>query len=250
MRQTRLLVGTGVGALLVSLVTLLPARVAVSVLGLPAGAAAGLSGTVWNGAAERLALGDMTLGPVRWKTRPARLLTGQVAADVEATLPDGFVNGTIALAVGGKIAISNLEAAAPLSWLAPAAGASGGQVAARFDKLDLIAGRVETAMGTLKVAGVVLPIPTAGRQLGPGTYSVAFDAVALGPEEPLAGLLSDGGGPLEIGGTVIFTPPRSYELKGKARPRPEAPPELRNALQMLGPATPDGAHELSVAGSF
>ena len=73
---------------------------------------------------------------------------------------------------------------------------------------------------------------------------------ALGPEEPLTGLLSDAGGPLEIAGTVTFTPPRSYELTGKAKPRPEAPPELRNALQMLGPATPDGAHDLSVAGSF
>jgi hypothetical protein len=123
-------------------------------------------------------------------------------------------------------------------------------VAARFDRLVLDAGRVETAIGTLKVAGVVLPIPTAGRQLGPGTYAVAFETEGLGAGEPLTGLLSDAGGPLEITGTVKFTPPRSYELTGKARPRPEAPPELRNALQMLGPATPDGAHDLSVAGSF
>jgi Type II secretion system (T2SS), protein N len=49
---------------------------------------------------------------------------------------------------------------------------------------------------------------------------------------------------------VLITPPGSYELKGKAKPRPEAPPELRNALQMLGPATPDGEHDLTVAGSF
>ncbi len=250
MRQIRLLAGAGLAALLVSLVALLPARVVFGVLGLPAGAASGLSGTVWRGTAERLSLGGVTLGPVRWTTRPARLLAGQVAADVEATLPDGFVNGTIALAMGGKIAITNLEAAAPLSWLAPAAGASGGQLAARFDKLVLRAGRVETAIGTLNVAGVVLPIPTAGRQLGPGSYSVAFDAQALGSEEPLTGLLSDTGGPLEIAGTVLLTPPRAYELKGKAKPRPEAPPELRNALQMLGPATPDGAHDLSIAGSF
>lgn len=250
MRQIRLLAGAGLAALFVFLVALLPASVVVGFLGLPAGTASGLSGTVWTGTAERLSVEGVTLGPIRWSVRPVRLLAGQVAADVKATLPDGFVNGTVALGIGGRIAISNLEGAAPLSWLAPAAGASGGQLAAQFDTLALKAGRIESASGTLKVAGVVLPIPTAGQQLGPGTYSVAFDAEALGPEEPLTGLLSDAGGPLEIAGTVIFTPPRSYELTGKAKPRPEAPPELRNALQMLGPATPEGAHELSVAGSF
>ncbi len=250
MRQIRLLAGAGLAALLVSLVALLPARLLVGVLGLPAGTASGVSGTVWNGTVQRLSVGGVTLGPVNWKARPFRLLAGQASADVEAMLPDGFVNGTVALGMGGTVAISDLEAAAPLSWLAPAAGAAGGQVAARFDKLALRGGRVETAIGTLNVAGVVLPVPTAGRQLGPGTYSVTFDAEGLDSEAPLTGALSDAGGPLEITGTVTFTPPRSYELTGKAKPRPEAPPELRNALQMLGPATPDGAHDLSVAGSF
>lgn len=250
MRQMRLLAGAGLAALLVSLVALLPARVVLGVVGLPAGAASGVSGTAWSGTADRLTLEGVTLGPVRWNVQPSRLLVGQLAADIEATLPDGFANGRIALGVGGMLAISDLEAAAPLSWLAPAAGAAGGQVAARFEELALDAGRIETARGTLKVAGVVLPIPTAGPRLGAGTYSVAFDAEALDSGEPLTGLLSDDGGPLEITGRVTFTPPRSYELTGKAKPRPEAPPELRDALNMLGPAMPDGAHDLSVAGSF
>ena len=248
MRQIRLLAGAGFAALLVSLIALLPARVAFGVLGLPAEAASGFSGTVWSGTAQRLAVGGVTLGPVRWSARPLRLLQGQAAALVEATLPDGFLNGTVALGAGGKVSISDLEAAAPIAMLAPAAG--GGQVAARFARLAIKAGRVETAVGTLKVAGVLLPIPTAGRQLGPGTYAVEFDTESLGPDEPLTGLLTDAGGPLEIAGTVKFTPPRSYEITGQAKPRPEAPPELRNALQMLGPATADGAHTLSLAGSF
>lgn len=250
MRQIRLLAGAGFAALLVSLIALLPARVAFGVLGLPAEAASGLSGTFWSGTAQRLSVGGVTLGPVRWSARPLRLLQGQAAALVEATLPDGFLNGTIAVGAGGKVSISDLEAAAPMAMLAPAAGAGGGQVAARFARLAIKAGRVETAVGTLKVAGVLLPIPTAGRQLGPGTYAVEFDTESLGPDEPLTGLLSDAGGPLEITGTLKFTPPRSYEITGQAKPRPEAPPELRNALQMLGPATADGAHTLSLAGSF
>lgn len=250
MRQIRLLAGAGFAALLVSLVALFPARVAVGILGLPGESASGFSGTLWHGAAQRLSVGGVTLGPVRWSARPLHLLTGQAVARVEATLPDGFLNGTVGLGLGGTLAISDLEAAAPLSWLAPAAGAAGGQIAARFDRIAARNGRVEAAVGTLKVGGVVLPIPTAGRQLGAGTYVVTFDTAKLGTDESLTGSLSDDGGPLEITGTVKFTPPRSYEINGKAKPRPDAPAELRSALQMLGPATADGAHSLSIAGSF
>lgn len=250
MRQVRLLAGAGIISLLVSLVALLPARLGFSLLGMPATAATGLSGTVWHGAAQRLSLAGYTLGPVRWTLKPSRLLTGQLAAAVEATLPDGFVNATAAVGLGGAVTLSDLEAAAPVAWLAPGAGAAGGQLSARFDKLAVAKGRVVTAIGNLKVGGVVFPLPTTGPQLAPGTYSVAFDSPQLGPDELLTGALNDAGGPLEIAGTVKITPPSSYEITGTAKPRPDAPPDLRNALQMLGPATPDGAHALSLAGSF
>jgi len=249
MQQNRLLVGAGLAALLFGLIALLPARVAFGVLGLPAGAASGFSGTVWRGTVERLSLGGMALGPVSWNTRPSRLLTGRLTADVEATLPEGFLTGTVGVGLGGTVQVSALEAAAPLALLAPGA-AAGGQVAARFDQLTLESGRIAAAVGNLKVAGVALPIPSGGQQLSPGTYDITFDSPGLGPDEPLVGQLRDGGGPLEIAGTVTFTPPRSYELAGTARPRPEAPAELREALRMLGPATPDGAHAVSLAGSF
>ncbi|MEO7387060.1 MAG: type II secretion system protein N [Gammaproteobacteria bacterium] len=250
MRGVRLLAAAGLAALLISLVSLIPAQVASRWLGVPANAASGWSGTLWHGEAHHLNVAGFEAGPVRWQIRPLRLLTGQLAAGVEATLPEGFLTGTVALGLGGGVAISSLEAAAPLTWLAPNLGANGGQVAARFDKLAWKGGRITAAIGTLTVAGVVLPVPTAGPKLGPGNYAVAFDAGSIGPEEPLMGVLSDAGGPLEITAAVKVTPPRSYEVDGTAKPRPDAPPELRDALRMLGPATPDGGHALSLAGSF
>ncbi len=255
MRHTRLLVAASLTALILSLIALLPARVAFGVLGMPVTAATGLTGTVWSGAVQRISLGNITLGPVLWHVRPARLLTGQLAAEVKATVPDGFVNATVALSLGGAWSASGVEGAAPLAWLAPAMGSAGmgnagSQLTARFDKLVVRQGRVEAAVGNLMLAGVVLPIPTTGPQLGPGTYELAFSADELGPDDLLTGALKDAGGPLEIAGTVTITPPRSYEVTGTAKPRAEAPSELRTALQMLGPATADGSHALSLAGSF
>jgi hypothetical protein len=249
MRQVRLLASAGVGTLVLSLLALFPARVALPVLGVPAGTARGVTGTVWHGAAQRITVGGLAFGPLSWSVRPARLFLGQLAAGIEATVPDGFVNATVGVSAGGTVAVRDLAAAAPLSWLAPAAGAAGGQLTARFDQLTLTGGRVATAVGNLELVGVVLPIPNAPR-LAPGSYALTFAADKLGPDEPLTGALKDAGGPLEVAGKVIVTPPRSYEINGTAKARPEAPADLRNALQMLGPATPDGGHELSIAGSF
>ncbi len=250
MRQLRLIVAAGVASLGIFLVVLLPAPIALRVLGVPPNIATGVSGTVWNGAVQGLSLGGLALGPVRWHAKPARLLLGQLAAGVEATLPDGFLNATVALSPGKRIAVSDLDAAAPLSWLAPSLGRPGSQLTARFERLVVKAGRVESATGNLQVAGVVLPIPTSGPQLAPAAYQVTFAADGLKADEPLTGDVKDSGGPLEIAGKVKITPPRSYELNGTAKPRPDAPPEVQNALQMLGPATPDGGHTLSIAGSF
>jgi general secretion pathway protein N len=250
MRHLRLLVAVGLVALLVSLVALLPARVGLSLLRVPATTLTGVSGSLWHGAGQRLTVGSLTLGPIHWQVKPTRLLMGQLAADVGATLPDGFLNATVGWSLRGRLGISGLEAAAPLGWLAPAMGGAGSQLTARFDRLVVNAGHVETAIGSLQVAGVVLPVPTTGPNLGAGTYEVAFNADGLKPGVPLTGTVKDSGGPLEIAGTVTLTPPRSYELTGTAKPRPNAPPELLNALKMLGPATPDGGHALSLAGSF
>lgn len=250
MAQTRLLAGAGLGALLLSLLALLPARVGAPLLGLPRDAAAGFSGTLWAGTVERVVIGDTSVGPVHWDARFGRLLAGELAADIEATLPDGFLNGTVGIGFGGRIGLEDLEAAVPLALVAPAAGPAGGQVSARFDTAGFRKGRVTSAVGSLRVSGVTLPLPSAAGPPPPGTYEVTFASPEVPDDQPLTGQLRDAGGPLEITGTVAFTPPRSYVVDGTARPRPDAPPALRQALAMLGPATPDGSHPVSLAGSF
>lgn len=250
MPKFRLIAGAGIAALLLSLFALIPAHIGIAAVGLPAGTVSGVSGTVWKGSLQRLAMDGIVLGPVSWEARPSRLILGQLAANVEATLPDGFLTSDVAVSLGGSLSLSDLEGAAPIAWLAPAAGSDGGQLTARFERLEINGERIGTAIGSLTIAGVVLPVPTAGPALAPGNYVITFDAQDLAPDALLTGNVADSGGPLEIAGTVTFTPPRSYELSGTAKPRPEAPAELRNALQMLGPAKPDGSHALSLAGSF
>jgi hypothetical protein len=48
----------------------------------------------------------------------------------------------------------------------------------------------------------------------------------------------------------VLTPPRNYELNGKARARDGAPSALVDGLRMAGPRDAEGRHEVSLAGSF
>lgn len=250
--RLRWLAVAGGVALLVSLVMLVPARVAIGWLGLPPGMASGVTGTAWHGEIRHLALGSgrLILGPVRWQLKPSSLLLARLAAEVRAELPDGFVAADISLSAGGKLTLRNLEAAAPLTWLAPGVADPGSQLSARFDRLVLAKGWIATAVGSLQLAGVILPIPAGNARLDPGSYTLGFDAHDVLAGQPVEGQLKDAGGPLELSGTVKFSPPRSYELQGRAKARPNAPPEVGNALTMLGPALPDGTHQVSLAGSF
>lgn len=251
-RRIRLLAGIGVVALLASLLMLVPARVAWRWAGLPPGIASGITGTIWHGEIRHLAFqgGRLMMGPVRWQVKPSRLLLGTVAAGVRAELPDGFLTTDIGLSITGTLTLSNLEAAAPMAWLAPGVADPGSQLAARFDRLVLAKGWIATAVGTLKMAGVILPVATGSAPMRPGSYTLTFAAHDVPAGQPLEGELKDDGGPLELSGTVKLSPSRSYEIRGTAKARPNAPPEVGNALTMLGPALPDGAHAVSLAGTF
>ena len=107
------------------------------------------------------------------------------------------------------------------------------------------------ARGSVRLAGVSLELPgVQGNRAAAGNFELTFDAPEVSAEQPLTADLKDAGGPLELAGTVVLTPPRNYEINGTARPREGAPQALVQGLQMAGPRDGDGRHAISLAGSF
>lgn len=250
LESKRLLLGAGAASFLVFLVTGAPATLLGPVLGAAGMEASGLTGTVWAGEARAVQAGALGLDEVRWRTHPSRLLLGQLAADVAGNMPDGFLSGSVAVHANGDLVLRELQAATPLAGLVPGT-APGSQASLQMAELGLADGWITTARGTVRLAGINLEIP--GTQGNPGTtgsFEVSFDAPEVSPEAPLTGMLTDTGGPLEFAGTVVLTPPRNYELSGKARARPGAPSALVDGLRMAGPRDGEGRHEVSLAGSF
>lgn len=245
MSRNRIFLATGLVVFLLALVTQAPAALMAPVLrsaGLNAGS---FAGSVWRGEARPVSAGSLRIERLRWQLRPAALLIGRLDSRIDAELAQGFVSGEVGLSLTGRLLLRELEGAGPLAAFAPGL-APGGEIAVQLAEVVWHDDWPESAIGTVRLANLSLGIPGEGR----GSYVARFDAADIPPGEPLSGELVDGGGPLEINGTLRLTPPRNYEITGTARARPGAPAELGQMLQMAGPVRADGSHEFSLAGSF
>jgi hypothetical protein len=250
-RSTWLVVAGG-ATFLVGLVAGAPASLLAPLLGSAGVKAGSLQGTLWSGEAERLTAGPLRVERLRWQLAPGQLLLVRLQAEVEATLAgEGFATGTVAVGPG-SLGLRDATIAGPLAALLPAGAALGpsAQLRLRVAELDWRNDWVATAMGTAEVVDVdagfgMLPPGTA-----PGSYTVSFATPELAPGEPLTGELRDTGGPLELVGTIVLTPPLQYTINATAKARPDAPPDLVRGLTMLGPPDPDGRHAISFAGTL
>jgi hypothetical protein len=251
-RMQRTLLFTGLVSFSLSLLLLIPATIIHPLLTKSGAITSGLDGTIWSGSARTLSAGPLRFDQLRWRFEPWRLLRGELGAHIEAQLPDGFFSGHVSRSLGGTLAVRDLEAAAPLQALSPGMAAMTGnsQLSIRMQRIAWLDGWVETAIGTVQLSEVVLPIPILAGRTPPGNYVLSFDSESLAAGTPLDGKVTDGGGPLEISGVLNLTPPRNYELSATVKARNTAPPELVKVLQSAGPGTPDGGREFSLAGSF
>ncbi len=251
-RMHRTLLFTGLASLGLSLLLLIPARTVLPLLTKSGAVTSGLAGTVWSGSARTLSAGPLRFDQLRWQFEPWQLLRGELGAHIEGRLPDGFFSGHVSRSLGGRLVIRDIEAAAPLQVLSPGMASLTGnsQLSIRMQQIAWLDGWVETAIGTVQLSQVVLPIPVLAGRTPPGNYIISFDSESLAAGTPLSGKVADGGGPLEISGVLNLSPPRSYELSATVKARDTAPPELVNILKSAGPRAPDGGREFSLAGSF
>jgi general secretion pathway protein N len=212
-----------------------------------------LRGTLWRGEAQGVGALGIRVDRLRWTLRPAALVTGRLAADVEARLPDdGFAEGRVTVGAG-RLVLADFTGAAPLAALGPATAALGGSgdVRLRFERVEWRDGWLAALVGTVEAANVDTTFGAVPGGSGPGGgFAARFEAPEVAPGDPVTGAVTDTGGPLELAATLTLTPPGSYRIDGTARARPGAPPDLASGLRLLGPDDGRGGHAVSLEGSF
>jgi hypothetical protein len=251
MNQRNILVATGACCFLLFVLVNVPARVIGSLLPNDTVVIAGTSGTLWNGAAQSVQAEGIQLREVTWDLHPLSLLLGRVSVSLDAKWSDGFIRGDIAAGIGGSLKLRDVQVAGSL---APILGrlnlpAAGGEVALDLQVADIDDLWPTQLIATLRVGRV--PLSMIGVSGGvTGSYTLEFDVTEIGEDGSIPGVLSDGGGPLEILGELRLTPPTNYTIDARIKARLDAPAELAQGLSLAGPKLPDGSHSFQMTGSL
>lgn len=249
MKRVWPLVALGVSAYLVFAVVTLPASLVTSRLGSVGVNTAGVEGTVWKGRAQVVQVAGSNLGSVSWNLHASALLTARLQADVQLARIDGFARGVVAVSPSGNVRLRNVAASLPLSAL-PAGGLPRGWMGTLNLKLaDVVVekGWPTAVNGTVEVVDLVGP-PRKPTNIG--SYKLTFPDPSAKSAAELAAVLADTAGPLQISGTLLLKPDRSYQIDGLIATRPTTPRDVADALQMLGPPDPQGRRPFSMAGTM
>jgi general secretion pathway protein N len=243
------LVALGIGAYLLFALITLPAGVVLAPLKSSGIEVAGVSGTAWKGHAQALQIQGTRLGSVEWNLHVLSLFTARLTADVKLTRTDGFAQTELTLKPGGGTSFKDLSASLPLSALPPNVipGGWAGTLNARLAHLGVEHGWPRSVDGTIEAVNITGP---ARKPANMGSYKVTFPAKQDAAADTLTGALTDTGGPLQVTGTVQLKPDRSYVIEGLIATRADAPSDVVNALQYLGPADPQGRRPFSFAGTL
>lgn len=227
----------------VSLVMLFPARVAYRWAAPTAIAMSGIHGTVWRGKADALAAGGLVMQEVHWKFRPLRLLTGAMSYRVDGAFQSGFLQGHVALGIGGDLTVSELRATVPLAPFAQTLRVSGlkGEASARFGRVVIRDGFPIAAKGVVDVNNLVAP--KLSRE-SIGGYRAEF----FTQDDGISASIEDTDGVLDLAGSLRLNSDRSYQFIGQILPKPQTPASVRQQIQYLGNPNERGQYELRIEG--
>ena len=246
MRQTRLLVLVGVAVFAAVILATLPASLLAGRLPTDL-AVEGVSGTIWNGAADEVRLRGAPLGSLTWDAEPAALLHGSLAFHVEVLRPDGFMRGRVAATLSGALEGDALDLDLPITALHPehSGDAWAGGLRGRIEHVRLEHGWPVALTGNFAIAHLRPP----GSELEIGGYAIDFDGRASTAEK-LVGRVRDVDAPLLVRGQLEIRRDRSYLLQGEVTPRPGASPEVGRAVAFLGAPDAAGRRSFEITGTF
>lgn len=239
------LILAGAAAFLLSLVVFAPARLLVSFL--PASVTTGtMTGSIWNGATDYLAIDGRPLGAMQWHLKPLQLLRGRLALDVDLRSAEGTAHGFVSLGSGNSLAARDFQAQWPLASL-PAGLAPGrwsGLLNLDLRDFAFDGTNVSRVLGTIDARNLQSP------DSGPmGSYRLIFDEKSKQGDRHV-GRLQDLDGPMQVTGTLSLGSQGDYLLEGRVAPRAGATENLIQGLRFLGEPDAQGRRPFSIAGTY
>ncbi len=243
------LISFGFAAYLVFLVATLPAGTVLARMQSQGISASGVSGSIWNGRAMLLRVGNTVLGETSWQMKFLPLFTGRASADISIKRDAGSAHATISKGFGKRINITRLQGALPIAALGGLGlpGGWSGDVRLQIAQLELENSWPTQLVGDIEATNLVGP---ANQPTALGNYRVEFPDATNTANGITGTLTSSGEGPLDVKGTLRLLANRTYVIDAQVATRPSAPESIAKALQYLGPPDARGRRPLSMSGSL
>jgi general secretion pathway protein N len=235
----------GVVTLLLGLLIIFPARVAHHWI-MPAGVAiSGIQGSIWHGHALEGEIGGIYVRNLNWRMQPWHLFTGELAYSVEADTVSGFVNGDVAIGIGGSASLRNLTASLSLRSMQSIVGMPGldGTANLQFERLVLENGIPVAADGTLEVANLLAPLIHRSSVGG-------FRAEFFTQDSGIVASVEDTDAVVELAGSLSVSSDRTYQFLAQVAPKNTTPENLREQMRFLGTPNERGQYELRLEGQL
>lgn len=241
-RSNKKLLGVAVAAFVFFLAVNIPAQVIQPLLaGTPANMS-GLSGTLWNGAAQNFSVDQLRFGAARWRWKPGGLLTGRMEFDFHAGVPGQQLSGRFGLSVNGQIHARNANLELSLTQLGAMPFGTQASISVAIESLAMAGDWPEHAAGRIHLNDTSMNIPG---KLALGDFEGHFRIENGGN---LIADFFDLDGALEIDGTLDLDASGNYQVTGQIRPRGRINQRLKNILNFM--PRENGVYQLSFSGSL
>jgi general secretion pathway protein N len=249
-QRTRLII-SGTVAVLIFILILAPATLVISALPGASIGASGVSGSLWNGSAQRISINGFSVNATRWTIKPLALLAGALELRLLTSWPGGEFEGDLSARITGLLQIKDASVFASLNELSETVGMpASGQLSLNIESLAIKNNWPTQVVGSLNLSGLTTVQPGSNIPIILGNYAVVFTNKIVNDDKPIIGTITDNGGPLELSGQVTLTAPNQYLLETKIKPQANAAANLKQALKFIAPTDNRGAHDFKLNGSF
>ena len=212
----------------------------------------GVSGTLWNGQAKVISATGMQFRNTKWDIALWQLLLGRFGGDLDTRWGGGFINASGSVSAAGTVRLSNMRGSFDVGQLSTLLGTSGigGTATLDIQELQLENNWPVRLVGSGQLNNLTSSLMGRGAAQLIGDIGFRFDSDTETAPDTVTGELQDAGGPLQLDGTLVLTPPANYEIVTRVKARPEAADSLRRNLNFLGQPEPDGTRIFQLAGSM
>jgi len=207
-----------------------------------------IRGTVWEGKASRLVYNGKHYNDIKWQFLPLDILTGKLSLALSFRNSDSFANAILSRSFTGGTQLENTRASMSAQEILELAKVPAIKLGGQFDlnlaNLEMSQNKVSSVVGRLVWTDAESMFP---QKLVMGSL---FADMTTADDGTINVKLGDGGGPLELNGTVTLATDGKYDLNTQMSAREGRNSMLGRSLGFIARYNSEGKAEVARSGNI